>query len=77
MIFVLKLLLFMFGFLSGIILFYIYKQHNNFLKSDESNGLSLLNKFLIRIIAWILYLFFLSTISLCVYFILSKIIIEK
>lgn len=67
----------MFGFLSGIILFYIYKQHNNFLKSDESNGLSLLNKFLIRIIAWILYLFFLSTISLCVYFILSKIIIEK
>jgi len=75
MIYVLKFLLIMLGFFSGLIMYYVNRQHSKFLNSEESEDLSLLNKIIIRLIAWILYLFFAGIISLCIYFVLSKITI--
>ena len=63
----------MLGFISGLIMYYINRQHLKFLNSEESEDLSLLNKIIIRLIVWILYLVCAGVISICIYFILSKI----
>lgn len=65
----------MLAFFSGLIIYYINRQYSNFITSDESEGLSLLNKMTIRLINWFLYVFFIGIISCCMYFILNKITI--
>jgi len=73
MIYVLKILLIMLAFISGLIIYYVNRQYARFVSSEESEDLSLLNKITIRIIAWILYIFFASILSISMYFLFSKI----
>ncbi len=59
---------------SGII-YYIYNQFKLFSSSDESEGLSILNNLMIKLIVWIVFLVVLFLIVASGYFIFSKITI--
>ena len=57
-------------------IYYIYLQQKSFLNSEESNELSIFNKFIISIIAIIIYLFFALITGFSVFLLFQKIIIQ-
>lgn len=76
MIILLKLLLVILCLFSGFALYFIVNQFKIFLKSNESDEVTLLNKFFIQIIAYVVILFLASTIAASIYFIFSSLSIK-
>lgn len=75
MIYLLKTLLVIMTVIYSGIIYYIYNQFKLFSSSDESEGLSILNNLMIKLIVWIVFLVVLFLIGASGYFIFSKITI--
>ncbi len=75
MIYLLKALLIIMTIIYSGIIYYIYNQFKLFSSSEESEGLSILNNLMIKLIVWIVLLVVLFLIGTSGYFIFSKITI--